>query len=140
MGFSPDTKVEDMVVLVTDPNHPQYGQIGVMSYHDWGYGDIDVEFSDGHIDGFYEGMMKGGSPSQINRYYRRFNEKGLRFDRRNMGPEALQIKFLELGMGDLESLAEQYKLLFREDLPPISFLRKLPLELLIKFKEWFRRN
>jgi hypothetical protein len=66
-----DTRVEDLVVLVTDRTHGRHGQIGAMLYHDWS---------------------------------------------ENAGPSSFQRKYLELG-GSLEQLAEQYRVLFGEDLP-----------------------
>ena len=141
MEFNPNTNVKDMVVLVVDPNHLRYGQVGRMLYHDWQeYGGIGVMFRDGIAEEFYDGLMKGDPKSKINRYYRHLNEKGLRFNKDGAGLRTLQDDFLKLQKGNLEELAEQYRDVFHENLPIPSRLRTLPLELLIKLKDFFSKK
>jgi hypothetical protein len=112
-----DTRVEDLVVLVTDRTHGRHGQIGAMLYHDWReYGQVGVKFSDEKREEFYDGIMEGDFPSKIQRFYRHADEKGKEYDSENAGPSSFQRKYLELG-GSLEQLAEQYRVLFGEDLP-----------------------
>ena len=112
-----DTRVEDMVVLVTDKEHPRYGQIGKMLYHDWvEYGGIGVEFSDGHKEEFHDGVIKGDPPSKIKRFYRHVDSAGTNFDNERVGPAFFQREFTQCG-GDLENLTKRYKSLFNEDLP-----------------------
>ncbi len=112
-----DTRVEDMVVLVTDREHERHGQIGTMLYHDWKeYGGIGVKFPNGNTEEFYDGIMKGDSPSKIRRFYRHADDKGRKFDSKGVGPVSFQRQYLENG-GNLEQLTEEYRVLFGEDLP-----------------------
>jgi len=90
-----------------------------MLYHDWReYGGIEVKFSDGKTEEFYDRIMKGDPPSKIQRFYRHVDEKGKEFDSKNVGPISFQRKYVELG-GNLEQLTKEYNTLFGEDLPQV---------------------
>ena len=128
----PFIDIGNMIVLVTDKEHPRYQQVGKMLYHDWREsGIVGVQFSDGHEEEFSDGLLVGDSHSKIKRFYRRRDSTGeLYDDSENAGPLSLKAEFVKQG-GSLEELAEQYRLLFDEDLPkpPIMLSYRKPSDI-----------
>lgn len=117
MAFN--TNVSDMVALVVDETHPRYGEIARILYHDWReYGEISVEFPNGDTEEFYDGLMKGDDPSKIKRFYRHADKEGIEYDSEGIGPASFQREFLNCD-GTLEKLAQDYRILFDEDLPEV---------------------
>jgi hypothetical protein len=117
MPFDPYVKVEDIAVLVIDRNHPRFGQLGRLTFHDWQeYGIYSVAFQDGSVD-VPDGLCAGDPPSPVKIFYRFGDEVGRTFDAKKAGLEELKRLHQELGIGTLESLAEKYESAFHQPMP-----------------------
>jgi hypothetical protein len=104
---------DNLAILVKDRTSPKYGNIGRIIYSELEKNEkIKIIFSDGKIEEF-EGTQY---PEKIQGFYRHFDAIGETFDKKKAGPKSLQVAFLEYG-GNLNSLEEQYRNLFEEELP-----------------------
>jgi hypothetical protein len=122
-----EQSLENYIILVIDKTHPKYGEIGKVLYYDWAeFGYIDVIFSDGIEDSFYDGKLMDDPNTKIKIFNRDFeenrdirkNDKRKNIKRREEpGLEKFFQEYFLNFSGELEILKPQYKLLFKEDLP-----------------------
>lgn len=118
MSFKPRNNVEDCIALVVNKNDSRYGHIAKIKYHDWKeFGLYGILFKDGAHKEYYDGWMKGDNPSSIRIFYRHNDQTGKELDKEDAGLESLKKTYLSLNVGNLETLAAQYRSLFHERLP-----------------------
>ncbi|MBD3361392.1 hypothetical protein GF358_01220 [Candidatus Woesearchaeota archaeon] len=111
-----NTHISDLVVLVVDPTHAQYGQLGELTWHDWREsGMMGVKFADGTEVDFPDGKIEGDQWKPVKSFYRHDNEIGQAFDEdRKAGIEGLKEIYSALNIGGLETLQEKYFEVFGE--------------------------
>ncbi|MBW2969019.1 hypothetical protein KY314_02795 [Candidatus Woesearchaeota archaeon] len=111
-----NTNIRDMVVLIVDPVHNEYGQLGQITWHDWREsGDMGIRFSDEDEIVLPDGNLEGDKWRPIKSFYRHDDETGRVFDsNRKAGLKGLKELYLSLNLGGLEELQEKYFELFGE--------------------------
>lgn len=117
-GWQPDTPVDNIAVLVTQPQHPRFSQLGKLEAHDWKeYGVYFIRFADGKREQCPDGLCKGDPPSPVTLFYRHRDERGTGFDSDDQikGPVGLMDAYLKMSGGTISSFQEQYKRLFEEE-------------------------
>lgn len=93
-----NTPVQDIAVLVTDMNHPRFGQLGALVLHDWQGGMYDISFIEG-CDAVPD-LLCFDCPVKL-------------FDRTKDSQKLVEA-YTALGIGKVESLKKQYGALFRD--------------------------
>ena len=111
-----ETHIDNLVVLVTDKNDERFGQIGKLLMHDWKeYGIYWVEFKDGKTKDYPDGWETGIKP--VRTFYRINYERREHYEKQDCALTAFKNTYLGLKVGDIEKLKQEYKELFKEELP-----------------------
>lgn len=56
--FRADTPMSECVAVVVSPDHVRFGQVADIRAHDWKeYGNLYLEFDDGHLETFRDGLI-----------------------------------------------------------------------------------
>ena|SRR3989338_5921774 len=115
------TSVDDVVVIVTDPNHGRFGRIGKLVAHDWTEsGDYHVRFSDGRLKTLIL------TEKQANTYLRTTKSHNIdQWLKSGCGPLDFAKRFLEMNNGDFARLKKEYGEIVYSDLD-MSILNEYP--------------
>jgi hypothetical protein len=110
------SSAQHYVILITDKDHPRYGQIGSLVMHDWREAGVyDTCFADGGREDVPDEMCSQKTPAK--KFYRRHDDDGVVLDASyQCGPRTFQQEALATGR-TLDDLAKDYFKLFREELP-----------------------
>ncbi|MBI4017512.1 MAG: hypothetical protein HY366_01045 [Candidatus Aenigmarchaeota archaeon] len=116
-----DQQGGNMAVLITEPAHDRFRQMGRRRYHDWQeYGVVGTDFSDGGHARLPDGLC--GTPRVMEQFYAFDNHTGQLFDIIGAGPRHMQIRYFQTG-GELGVLKLDYKVLFHQELPTFEASR-----------------
>jgi hypothetical protein len=110
--------IKDYVVLVTEKNHPRFGQLGKLekTTEEGGY---CVKFLNGKVESFSDKMHLFSSS---NLFYRHYDKIGRKLDKKGSGPVSLFKKYLKLKKSPLAFAIAYYKLFsFEEEYKNLPF-------------------
>ncbi len=111
------THLDDLVILIVNPQDARYGQLAKLTEHDWkDSGLYLVEFLDGKMEIYPD----DGSTAKA--FYRHNDPEGKELNHIGCGPRNLTEVYLDLERNDLHTLARDYKKLFGKEFHDNYFL------------------